>query len=137
MAKGWHSPTGSRTQQARSLLDVLVHRHGQPEFTVYNTAPPGGMSDVHHNVRVDSCCFPRISISGGAAFLCLLGEVLPFSSHVGSSHFQFEKVNKGNYDLHPDSVCPATSSISTLKVSLTGVEEGEGRGEGKGRGVLT
>ena len=37
------SPTGSRTQQVRSLLDVLIHCHGQPGFTAYYTAPPAAM----------------------------------------------------------------------------------------------
>ena len=43
MAKGWHSPTGSRTKQVRSLLGVLIRGHGQPGFTAYYTAPLGAM----------------------------------------------------------------------------------------------
>ena len=38
LAVGGHSPTGSRTQQVRSLL-VLIHRHGHPGFTAYYPAP--------------------------------------------------------------------------------------------------
>ena len=48
--QGWHSPTGSHTQQVRSLLDILVHGHGQSGFTACCTAPPGAMvSDVQHS----------------------------------------------------------------------------------------
>ena len=37
MAKGWHSPTSSRTPQVHSL-DVHIHGHGLPGFTAYFTA---------------------------------------------------------------------------------------------------
>ena len=37
MAKEWHSPTGSHTQQVRSSLDALIYGHGQPRFTAYCT----------------------------------------------------------------------------------------------------
>ena len=54
--QGWHSPTGSRTQQVRSSLDVLIHGHGQPRFTAYYSAPLDAMvGDAQHSIRVDSC----------------------------------------------------------------------------------
>ena len=56
MAKGWHSPTGSPTQQVRSPLDVLVRGHGQPRFTACCTAPLGTMvSYGQYRTRVYSC----------------------------------------------------------------------------------
>ena len=55
MAKGWHSPTGSRTQQVHSSLDVHIHGHGQPGFTAYFSAPPGvNLSNAQVSIRVDS-----------------------------------------------------------------------------------
>ena len=45
MAKGWPSPTSSRTQQVRSFLDVLIPCHGQPGFTAYFSAPPGATGE--------------------------------------------------------------------------------------------
>ena len=57
--QGWHSPTGSRTQQVRSLLDILVHSHGQPRFTECYTAPPGAMvSDVPREAQGS----PQVSV---------------------------------------------------------------------------
>ena len=53
--QGWHSPTGSRTQQVRSPLDVLIHGHGQPRFAAYFTPRRTILSTTQVSVRVDSC----------------------------------------------------------------------------------
>ena len=56
MAKGWHSPTSSRTHQVHAFLDVIIDGHGQPGFTAHCTAPPGAMvSDAQRSMRADSC----------------------------------------------------------------------------------
>ena len=55
-AKGWHSLTGSRTQQVHPSLDVHIHAHGLPGFTAYYTAPRGvNLSTAQVSIRVDSC----------------------------------------------------------------------------------
>ena len=55
IAKELPSPTGSHTQQVRSVLDVLIHGHGQHGSTAYYPAPLGAIiSDVQHSIRVDS-----------------------------------------------------------------------------------
>ena len=56
MAKVWHSPTGSRTQQVRSSLDVHTHGHVLSRHThsVF-TAPPGAiLSTTQVGIGVDS-----------------------------------------------------------------------------------
>ena len=54
MAKGWHSPTGSRMQQVRSSLDVLIHGHGEPESPrVLRTAE----RDLEHHASRKTCGF--------------------------------------------------------------------------------
>ena len=53
-AKGWHFPTGSRTQQVRSSLDVHTHGHVLFRHSVF-TAPPGAiLSTTQVGIRVDS-----------------------------------------------------------------------------------
>ena len=74
MANVRHSPTSSRTQHVRSLLDVLVHGHGQPGFT----------SDVQHSFRVDSCHEPsKIKRKRLPVLLLLLVNT---TSLAGASH---------------------------------------------------
>ena len=50
MAKGWHSPTDSRTQQVHSSLDVHIHDHVLSRHTqrVYRSA---GRELEHHASR--------------------------------------------------------------------------------------
>ena len=56
MAKGWHSPTSSRTQQVHSSLDIHIHGHGLPGFIAYYTSPPGvNLSTAQVSICVHSC----------------------------------------------------------------------------------
>ena len=62
-AKGWHAPSGSRTQQVHPSLGVHVHGHGLQGFTAYFTAPPGvNLSTAQVNIRVDSCHSPTFRL---------------------------------------------------------------------------
>ena len=55
MAKGWHSPTSSRTQQVQSSLDVHSHGHVLSRHTqrVYRHAG----RDLEHHARRYTCGF--------------------------------------------------------------------------------
>ena len=65
MVKGWHFRTSSRTQQVRSLLDVLVHGHGQPGFTAHYAASArrDGNRRAALCASVDSSRFPSAAAS--------------------------------------------------------------------------
>ena len=59
------SPTGSRTQQVHSTLDVHIHGHvlSRDTHSVF-TAPPGAiLSTTQVGIRVDSCHAPSTSTS--------------------------------------------------------------------------
>ena len=69
-------PTSSRTQQVRSLLDVLIHGHEQPRFTAHYTAPPvctklaicTRIQSLIHRSTSRASSTSRITRSSGALF---------------------------------------------------------------------
>ena len=84
MAKGWHSPTSSPTQQVHSSLVVHTHGHGQPRFTTYYTAPPGvNFSTAQVRKRVDSCHSP---LNLGQCARSWSSAHVPKASHIEAVH---------------------------------------------------
>ena len=64
LAKGWHSPTGSCTQEVHSSLDIHIMVMCCPDTHSVITAPPGAiLRTTQGGKRVDSCHSPSTSTS--------------------------------------------------------------------------